>query len=337
MPTMTRTSRAVRVLAPLLLTAALAGCGLVTADPAALAGDPSPVMSSTTKQSQWVTPTPTSSASSPTPATAAETVDTGQAVTALAELPVKGRASKGGYSRDQFGQAWADTDRNGCDQRNDVLRRDLTDKVLKSDTGGCVVLTGMFADPYSGRDIAFERGSDSADVQIDHVVALMDAWQSGAQQWTLDQRTTYANDPLVLMAADGPLNAQKGASNAASWLPPNKAFRCEYVARQVAIKKAYGLWVTRPEHDAIARVLKSCPDQELPTPAQVATPKRDTSAPSATQSAPAPTTKATTPAGGDVFYANCTEVRAAGADPIRRGEPGWQNKFDRDGDGIACK
>ena len=177
MPTMTRTSRAVRVLAPLLLTAALAGCGLVTADPAALAGDPSPVVSSNTTQSQWVTPTPTSSASSPTPATAAETVDTGQAVTALAELPVKGRASKGGYSRDQFGQAWADTDRNGCDQRNDVLRRDLTDKVLKSDTGGCVVLTGMFADPYSGRDIAFERGSDSADVQIDHVVALMDAWQ----------------------------------------------------------------------------------------------------------------------------------------------------------------
>ena len=258
-------------------------------------------------------------------------------MTALAALKVKGRASQGGYSREQFGQAWADTDRNGCDQRNDVLRRDLTDKLFKAGTGGCLVLSGKLGDPYSGATITFVRGPNSADVQIDHVVALMDAWQSGAQQWDLAKRTRYANDPLVLMAADGPLNMQKGAANAASWLPPNKAFRCTYVARQVAIKKAYGLWVTPSEKDAIARVLAKCPNQKLPTAAQVATPKQDRSAPTSTPAAPTPSSRPSTPAGDDVVYANCTEVREAGAAPIRPGDPGWQDKFDRDGDGIACE
>lgn len=182
-----------------------------------------------------------------------------RAKTLLAQLPVKGRAPMTGYDRDRFGQAWADVDRNGCDTRNDVLRRDLTAIVVKPGTQGCLVLSGVLHDPYGGSTISFVRGvGTSSEVQIDHVVALADAWQTGAQQWPEDKRLRFANDPRELLAVSGPLNAQKGSSDAASWLPPSRPFRCEYVARQVTVKAAYGLWVTRAERDAIARVLARC-------------------------------------------------------------------------------
>ncbi|GGC02582.1 HNH endonuclease family protein [Cellulomonas carbonis] len=176
----------------------------------------------------------------------------------LASLEVAGRAPMTGYDRDQFGQAWADADRNGCDTRNDVLRRDLTDVVLDERTGGCVVLTGTLVDPYGGGTIAFERGERSADVQVDHVVALADAWQKGAQQWTPAQRELFANDPANLLAVDGPLNQQKGAGDAATWLPPERGFRCRYVLLQVRVKAAYGLRVTAAERDAMDRWLDRC-------------------------------------------------------------------------------
>lgn len=151
-------------------------------------------------------------------------------------------------------------------KRNDVLRRDLTDLEIKSGTQGCIVLGGTFDDPYSGDTIAFERGQDtSSAVQIDHVVALADAWQKGAQQWDEGRRKELANDPLNLLAADGPLNGQKGAGDTATWLPPNAGFRCAYVARQVAVKLEYGLWVTQAEQDAMEKVLGTCPDEPLPT------------------------------------------------------------------------
>jgi hypothetical protein len=183
----------------------------------------------------------------------------------LAALPVKGRAPMTGYDRDAFGPAWSDdTDdtwgHNGCDTRNDVLRRDLTDLALKPDTHGCVVLTGTLRDPYGATTIHFVRGvGTSTAVQIDHVVALADAWQKGAQRWTAEKRKAFANDPRELLAVSGPLNSAKRDGDAATWLPPYKPFRCAYVARQVAVKKAYGLWVTQAEHDAIARVLEACP------------------------------------------------------------------------------
>lgn len=189
----------------------------------------------------------------------------GDAAAALATLAIKGRAPRTGYDRDQFGTRWADVDRNGCDQRNDVLARDLTDETFKPGTRDCVVLTGTFADPYTGTTIAFQRGQDTSDdVQIDHVVALSDAWQKGAQQLDADTRELIGNDPLNLMAADGPTNQAKGDGDAATWLPPNREFRCAYVARQVAVKARYGLWVTQAERDAIARVLSGCPDEPLP-------------------------------------------------------------------------
>ena len=190
----------------------------------------------------------------------------GDASTTLAQLPVKGRAPRTGYEREQFGQRWADVDRNGCDQRNDVLARDLEGETFKPGTRDCVVLTGVLHSLYTGRTILFERGpSTSDDVHIDHVVALSNAWQTGAQQLDPDTRELLGNDPLNLLATEGPTNQAKGDGDAATWLPPNRAAWCPYVARQVAVKAKYGLWVTRAERDAIERVLASCPAEPVPT------------------------------------------------------------------------
>jgi hypothetical protein len=201
----------------------------------------------------------------------APTVPPGTAVLTLATLTVRGRAPMTGYDRSRFGQAWADVDRNGCDTRNDVLRRDLTAYVLKAGTHGCVVLRGTIHDPYTGRTIAFVRGPGTSDaVQVDHVVPLGDAWQKGAQRWTTQRRTQFANDPLNLLAVDGPTNLRKGDGDTATWLPPRKAGRCSYVARQVSVKHKYGLSITVAERDAMVRVLQTCPRQALVDAGRVA-------------------------------------------------------------------
>ena len=180
---------------------------------------------------------------------------------ALEMLPMKGRAPKTGYKRAQFGDGWAKL--GNCDTRNLILQRDLKNVVLEDDK--CKVRTGALNDPYTGKAIAFARGaSTSAAVQIDHVVALSNAWQTGAQQLSAERRVQLANDPLELLAVDGPANQQKGDGDAATWLPSNKPFRCQYIARQIAVKRKYALWVTEPEKAAMARVLSSCPEQIMP-------------------------------------------------------------------------
>lgn len=186
-----------------------------------------------------------------------------QALALLETLPVKGRAPKTGYERSQFGQRWRDTDRNGCDTRNDILNRDLQDTSWKPRTRNCVVISGILPDPYSGKEIIFEK-QNASKVQIDHVVALSNAWQTGAQQLPLDTREAFANDPLNLLAVNGALNQQKSDGDAATWLPPNKAFRCQYVSRQIAVKKKYGLWVTAAERRAMTSVLSNCQTRKLP-------------------------------------------------------------------------
>ena len=188
------------------------------------------------------------------------------AVEALATLAVKGRAPKTGYARSEFGQTWADVDRNGCDTRNDILKRDLTEVLFKEKTRNCVVLSGILVDRYSGETINFVRGNiTSMEVQIDHVLAMSNSWQTGAFKLTLAQRTALANDPMNLFAVKGRLNSQKGDGDAATWLPPLKKFRCAYVAQQIAVKAKYSLWVTAPEKEAMVRILTACPKQLLPT------------------------------------------------------------------------
>lgn len=191
-----------------------------------------------------------------------KSVSGSQALSTLNSLPVKGRAPKTGYSRDQFGSAWTDKAKNvamagnGCDTRNDILKRDLTNVTL--DRNKCTVLSGTLKDPYTGKTINFQRGPESAKVQIDHIIALGNAWVTGAQQLSKDQRTSLANDPLNLVAVDGPANGQKSDGDAATWLPPNKGARCSYAVAQVNVKKKYNLWVTAPEKNALTQVLSRC-------------------------------------------------------------------------------
>lgn len=184
-----------------------------------------------------------------------------EALRVLDEILVKGRAPKTGYTRSQFGDGWETI--LGCDTRNEILRRDLKNTIINTK---CQVVSGTLHDPYTATIIDFKRGSGtSGAVQVDHVVALSDAWQKGAQQLSFDERVRLANDPLELLAVDGAANQQKGDGDAATWLPANKAFRCQYVARQIAVKKKYNLWVTQAEKDAIIRVLNGCPGQALPS------------------------------------------------------------------------
>jgi len=241
-------------LAPLavaaVLVAALTGC---TGDPSSAKEPPASAAAATATES---------ASESPTSGTPGRPGTPGTAWAALEALPVRGRAPMTGYDRiGDFGAAWLDVDQNGCDTRDDVLRRDLR---VERRTA-CRVLEGTLIDPYTRKVIAFRRGVTTSDrVQIDHVVALADAWRTGAQRLSKAQRERLANDPINLFAVDGPTNQAKGDADAASWLPPNKAFRCTYVAHQVAVKAAYRLWVTAAERAAMAAVLHACPATRAP-------------------------------------------------------------------------
>ena len=346
----------------LLCLGVLTGCG--TPAPAAPVG--SAASSSVAPDVTSAPPAPpaatssTAAAPAPAPTPTAPTTDataaTGTALALVDQLQVKGRAPRTGYDRDLFGQAWADTDRNGCDTRNDLLRRDLTAVVLKEGTNGCVVLTGVLQDPFSGSPIAFERGTaTSGAVQIDHVVALSDAWQKGAQQWSPQRRVAFANDPLNLLAVDGPLNGQKSDGDAATWLPPNRGFRCAYVARQVAVKAKFAVWVTAAEGEAMRTVLTTCPAE--PVPASASPTESDVGAAAEPVVAPAPAAAPSPPAPGQPVAAppaagglcepaypsvciaplsggdlDCGEVAATGFAVL----PPDPHGFDRDGDGVGC-
>lgn len=182
---------------------------------------------------------------------------------ALQTLAVKGRAPKTGYTRQQFGDGWATM--GTCNMRDKILARDLMNVTFRSETD-CDVMTGTLNDPYTGKVIQYTRGATtSSAVQIDHVVAISDAWQKGAQQLSPAERAQLGNDPLELLAVDGPANNNKSDGDAATWLPPNKAYRCRYVARQIAVKIKYRLWVTEAEKAAMSGILQTCPDQKLPT------------------------------------------------------------------------
>ncbi|MCN9241908.1 HNH endonuclease family protein [Streptomyces sp. RY43-2] len=195
-------------------------------------------------------------------ATPHETASGGAVLAAIDSLTVKSWAPKDGYGRDRFGSPWADTDSNGCDTRDDILRRDL--KNVKFTDGDCKVASGLLApDPYGGENVTFARGRSQVD--IDHIVALSNAWQTGAKGWAPSKRIALANDPLNLLAVGATPNRSKGDGDASNWLPPNKAYRCSYVAAQVAVKKKYELWVTAAEKTAMKNVIAACPSQRLPS------------------------------------------------------------------------
>lgn len=177
----------------------------------------------------------------------------------LEQLAIKGRAPKTGYERTQFYSGWLTIE--GCSLRQRIIRREIGETAVLSDDQ-CTVISGEFDEPYTGQHLIFyERSDFTTGIQIDHVVALSDAWQKGAQNLTADERYSLATDPLNLLAVDSSANQKKSDGDAATWLPSNKAFRCQYVARQVSVKYKYNLWVTQAEHDAIANILSTCPNE----------------------------------------------------------------------------
>ena len=246
-----------------LVAVAVAACAPIDA-PGEDAGVTPSVEATTATSAPSASPTGDPSAptgpSAPQPSAAAAP---GTALAMLEGLRVAGRGPKTGYSREAFGTPWLDVDRNGCDTRNDILTRDLRERVYRS-ARSCAVISGILDDPYTARTITFVRGGPS-EVDIDHVVALGNAWVTGAARFTERQRVLFANDPLNLLAVDAGANRQKGDADAATWLPPNRSFRCAYVARQIAVKDSYGLAVTPPEREAMIRVLERCPGQPAVT------------------------------------------------------------------------
>ncbi len=177
----------------------------------------------------------------------------------LEKLEVKGRAPKTGYSRDKFYDTWPSE--NGCNLRQRILKRDFGEQAVL-DKDNCTVIAGKIYEPYLGVWMDFKEKSEiSKGLQIDHIVALSDAWQKGAQYKDKDTRFKIATDPLNLIAADASENMKKSDGDAATWLPKNKSFRCQYIARQISVKYKYGLWVSSSEKDAMVRVLNSCTEE----------------------------------------------------------------------------
>ncbi|MFC7622365.1 HNH endonuclease family protein [Microlunatus sp. GCM10028923] len=254
-------------------TPVTAGPAPVTSEAAAPVETPPAESTPTPTPTPSATPTPTSTPTpAPTPTKPAAKPGTASAL--LGELKIKGRAPKTGYDRDEYGQRWKDLDRNGCGQRDDVLRRDLRDLVTKTKTDGCVVIAGALDDPYSGVVMAFKKGQADR-VEIDHVVSLSDAWQKGAQQWSETKREKFANSFLNLRTVTKSSNASKSDSDAATWLPAID--QCTYVAWQIAVKHEFELWVTAAERDAMSRVLTSCVDEKPPAQKVITPPTRDKS------------------------------------------------------------
>lgn len=334
--------------------ALLTGCSGAPTDPA-----PESTATSSSSASRVPAETTTSSAEA-TVAPAASS----EALSALNELEVAARGTMSDYDRDGLFGGWIDADGDCEDTRQEILNRDLDD-VVSAD--GCTVDSGVLdPDPYTDTTINFVRGpATSSDVQIDHVVSLGNAWITGARNLSQDERVELANDPLNLLAVDGPTNQAKSDKPADEWLPPNVDFRCEFVAIQIAVKAKYELWVTAPEKTAMTEVLDECQGQEVPTGAVVgdidantAAAVEETPSPAPTQEAPAPEPKPVAPepvapapvapapesepapaapdapAGG---FANCSAAKAAGAAPLYAGSPGYAPKLDRDGDGVACE
>lgn len=170
------------------------------------------------------------------------------------------------YRRGAFGDAWEDDNdapggRNGCDTRNDILNRDLEDKIYVA-TRRCpqAVAGGTLRDPYTNATIAFVRGNRvGASVQIDHLVPLAFAWDMGARDWTEPMRIRFANDPANLLAVAGGANQDKGDQPPGDWMPPNAAFWCQYAVAFIAVVRGYGLPVDEASAHRLRDASSDCP------------------------------------------------------------------------------
>jgi hypothetical protein len=297
------------------------------------------------------TPTPTQTVPAPAPSptpTPTPTLDAEERSVLwilMNDLEVRDR-DRVGYERAKFGQAWADVDRNGCDQRNDVLRRDMVNLHTKPGTRGCVLARGTLSldgDSYAAKRVKFKRGDGK--IGIDHVVSLADAWRAGAYDWDVDQREKFANDLMNLEALDSETNQDKDDETAAGWLPKDDDNQCALVVRQISIKHRYELSITAAEQEAMQLVLSSpvcdggsiepqkAKEFKSPKPKPIGEPKPKPRP----EPEPEPRESQEPEPDRNVYYKNCDAARAAGAAPVHRGDPGYARHLDRDGDGVGCE
>jgi len=247
----------------------------------------------------------------------------------LATVTVANERS-GGYDRGLFPH-WQDLDRNGCSAREDVLI-DESLTAAQVDPYGCKVVEGDWVSAYDG-----EETTTPSEFDIDHVVALKEAWESGAWNWSASARKAFANDlsdDRTLIAVSASSNRSKSDKDPSNWLPPLSADLCRYLGDWVSIKARWSLTMDQSEFGRIRNLLTSdCAGLRIrvPDPPPVSVPP-----PSGNSDEPA-TTVGAGGSDGDVYYANCTEARAAGAAPLYRGEPGYRSAMDRDNDGVACE
>jgi hypothetical protein len=229
------------------------------------------------------------------------------------------------YRRDEWPH-WDDIDGNGCDERDDAL---LRTSLQPAATGpGCQVLSGSWVSPYDG-----VATTDPGAIQIDHLVPLANAFESGGWRWETARRRLFANDQQGLVPASAASNQAKGADTPDAWRPPDRGVWCAYAVAWVRVKVTYDLTATTRERDALGQMLDTCPPA---TPAD-AIPGGPGGAPSVVVPAPPPAPPPGDGGGSEVYFANCAAARAVGAAPILRGEPGYRERLDGDGDGVACE
>jgi hypothetical protein len=185
----------------------------------------------------------------------------------LATIPVA-KEHHGGYERELFGYP-ADADGDSCDTRSEVLQRDSMSPA-QVDPSGCVVVAGDWLSPWDG-----VTQTSPGELEIDHVVALKEAWDSGAWQWGPARLQAYGNDlddARSLRAVTVAVNRDKGDNDPSNWLPPDPDAVCAYLADWVAIKARWGLSTDPSEAGRIRNVLTArCPDETVaPWPAAAA-------------------------------------------------------------------
>ncbi len=180
----------------------------------------------------------------------------------LSKIPVRTVPGKDpSYDRDKFGDAWSDAGvgiasaRNGCDTRNDILRRDARPGTVrvKAGTRECKVTGGTWISPYTGATVTVPRRLD-----IDHIVPLARAWSSGAKSWPAQRRLNFANDPDNLQAADASSNRSKSDLGPSAWRPRGP-YQCAYAVAYVRPVVKYGLPLTEADVAALRDMLTRCP------------------------------------------------------------------------------
>jgi hypothetical protein len=317
----------------LALTLLIVGCGNSSTNGSAKTATASSNESSTSSSST-TSSTVAVTASSVAPTTAV--ANSASTRDRLAVLSVDDRPSpQGDYRREEWPH-WADVDGNGCDARQDALIAWSIVPATVNRAGTCKVVAGSWVSPYD-----LKASNNSGDFDVDHLVPLANAFDSGGWSWSTERRRAFANNPGELVVASASSNRSKGADTPDQWRPPNRDSWCAYADGWVKVKSSWGLTVTTAERDALGQMLDTCgiagpvwplggtaftaPEGPPPSGAETGAPVAPVVPP------PGPSV------GGDVYYANCTAARAAGAAPIYSGQPGYRTALDGDKDGVACE